>query len=42
MALLSTVCSMIDSKMPATPGVAVGLCEAAKQSILSTNVLISI
>lgn len=41
-ALLSTLASTLDAKMPVTPGVNVGLVEAAKQSILSTNVLISI
>lgn len=42
LALLSTMASALDAKMPATPGVNQGLVEAAKQSILSTNVYISI
>lgn len=41
-ALLSTMATALDAKLPATPGVNVGLVEAAKQSILSTNVMISI
>jgi hypothetical protein len=41
-ALLMTMASALDNKLPITPGVNVGLCEAAKQSILSTNVLISV
>jgi len=41
-ALLMTMATALDSKMPATPGVNAGLVEAAKHSILSTNVLISI
>jgi hypothetical protein len=41
-ALLSTMASALDSKMPCTPGINVGLVEAAKSSILSTNVFISI
>jgi len=42
MALLSTMASALDSKLPATPGVNVGLVEAAKQMIASTNVMISV
>ena len=41
-ALLSTMATSLDAKLPATPGVNIGLVEAAKQSILSTNVLIGI
>jgi hypothetical protein len=40
-ALLSTLATAIDAKLPATPGVNKGIVEAAKQSLLSTNVLIS-
>lgn len=40
-ALLSTMATALDAKFPATPGVNAGLVEAAKQSILSTNVMIS-
>ena len=39
--LLSTLATAIDAKMPATPGVNVGLVESAKQAATSTNVLIS-
>jgi hypothetical protein len=39
-ALLSTLATALDNKLPATPGVNYGLCEAAKQAMLSTNVLI--
>jgi len=42
LALLSTMASSLDVKFPATPGINVGLVEAAKQSITSTNVMISI
>lgn len=38
--LLSTLATAIDAKMPATPGVNVGLVEQAKQASTSTNVLI--
>jgi len=41
-ALLSTMATALDAKMPATPGVNVGLVEAAKQSATSTNVMISV
>lgn len=41
-ALMSTLGTMVDSKLPATPGVAQGLIEAAKQSATSTNVKIGI
>jgi len=41
-ALLSTLATALDAKLPPTPGINVGLVEAAKQSITSTNVLISI
>lgn len=41
-ALISTLGTMIDAKLPATPGVAQGLIEAARQSATSTNVLIGI
>lgn len=40
-ALLSTLATALDAKMPATPGVNIGLVEAAKQSATSTNVMIS-
>jgi len=40
-ALLSTMATALDAKMPATPGVNVGLVEAAKQAATSTNVMIS-
>jgi len=39
--LLSTMATALDAKMPATPGVNVGLVEQAKQAATSTNVLIS-
>jgi hypothetical protein len=39
--LLTTMATAIDAKMPATPGVNVGLVEQAKQAATSTNVLIS-
>ena len=39
-AMLSIMATMIDQKLPATPGVTAGLCEAAKQAATSTNVLI--
>lgn len=39
--LLSTIATALDAKMPATPGVNVGLVEQAKQAATSTNVLIS-
>jgi len=38
--LLSTLATAIDAKMPATPGVNVGLVEQAKSAATSTNVLI--
>lgn len=41
-AMLSTIASMIDAKLPATPGVAQGIIEAGKQTATSTNVLIGI
>jgi len=41
-ALLSTMATALDAKLPATPGVNIGLVEAAKQSATSTNVLISV
>jgi len=41
-ALLSTMATALDGKMPVTPGVNVGLVEAAKQSATSTNVMISV
>jgi hypothetical protein len=41
-ALLSTFATALDAKYPVTPGVNVGLIEAAKQSATSTNVMISI
>lgn len=40
-ALLSTMASALDAKLPATPGVNTGLVEAAKIAATSTNVLIS-
>ena len=40
-ALLTTMATAIDAKMPATPGVNVGLVEQVKQAATSTNVLIS-
>jgi len=39
-ALMSTLATALDAKLPATPGVNAGLVEAAKQSMVSTNVLI--
>jgi hypothetical protein len=39
--LLQTLATAIDAKMPQTPGVNVGLVQAAKQAATSTNVLIS-
>jgi len=41
-AMLKTLASALDSKFPATPGLNVGLVEAAKQSATSTNVLIGV
>ena len=41
-ALLSTMATALDSKMPVTPGVNSGLVEAARQAATSTNVLIGI
>jgi len=41
-ALLSTLASALDKKLPATPGVNVGLIETAKSAATSTNVMISI
>ena len=41
-ALLGTMASALDAKLPATPGVNVGLVEAAKNAATSTNVKISI
>lgn len=40
--LISTLASSLDLKYPCTPGVNVGLCEAAKSAATSTNVMISI
>lgn len=40
--LLTTLATAIDAKMPATPGVNVGLTEQAKQAATSQNVLIGI
>ena len=40
-ALMSTIATALDSKLPATPGVNVGLVEQAKQAATSKNVLIS-
>ena len=39
--LLQTMATALDAKMPATPGVNVGLVQQAKQAATSTNVLIS-
>lgn len=39
-ALLSTLATAIDAKLPASPGVNVGLVEQTKQSVLSRNVLV--
>jgi len=41
-ALLSTIATALDSKLPSTPGVNVGLVESAKQAATSTNVMISV
>lgn len=41
-ALLKTMATALDAKMPATPGVNAGLVEAAKNAATSKNVLISI
>lgn len=40
-ALMTTLATTLDSKLPATPGVSVGLVEAAKNAATSTNVMIS-
>jgi hypothetical protein len=40
-ALVGTLATALDAKLPATPGVNVGIVEAAKQAATSTNVLIS-
>jgi len=40
-ALVSTLATALDAKLPPTPGVSAGLVEAAKQAATSTNVLIS-
>lgn len=40
--LMSTLATALDAKLPATPGVNVGLVEAAKQAATSTNVMISV
>jgi len=42
LALLSTLATAIDAKFPMTPGVNAGLVESVKQSISSTNVMISV
>ena len=39
-ALLSTLASALDEKLPSTPGVNIGLVEVAKQAATSTNVFI--
>jgi len=39
--LLQTMATALDAKMPATPGVNIGLVQQAKQAATSTNVLIS-
>ncbi len=39
-ALLQTMATALDAKMPATPGVNAGLVQSAKQAVLSKNVLI--
>ncbi len=39
--LLQTMATALDAKMPATPGVNVGLVEQAKHAATSNNVLIS-
>lgn len=41
-ALLSTLATALDAKLPATPGVSMGVVEAAKQAATSTNVMISV
>lgn len=41
-ALLTTMATALDAKLPATPGVNAGLIEAAKQAATSTNVMISL
>lgn len=41
-ALLTTLATAIDTKMPATPGVNAGLVQQTKQAALSKNVLISV
>lgn len=41
-ALLQTIATALDAKVPATPGVNAGLVEAAKQAATSTNVMISL
>jgi len=41
-AILSSLASALDSKLPATPGVNLGLIESAKSSATSTNVLIGL
>lgn len=40
-ALMTTLATALDAKLPATPGVNVGLIESAKQAATSRNVLIS-
>ena len=40
-ALLSAIGTLVDSKLPATPGVCVGMVENAKAAATSTNVLLS-
>lgn len=40
-ALMTTLATALDAKMPVTPGVNVGLVNSAKQAATSTNVLIS-
>lgn len=40
-AIMTTLATALDAKLPATPGVNVGIIESAKQSATSTNVLIS-
>jgi len=39
-ALLTTLATALDAKLPSTPGINAGLVESAKQAITSTNVLI--
>jgi hypothetical protein len=41
-ALLTTLASALDKKLPSTPGVNQGIVEAAKQAATSTNVMISV